>query len=204
MLLSRSTGQSLANSSRRQCSSLPPATISKSRVTAAISKHDNTADAAVTSYAIETAATAAAAAASMLLGCCMQPSAALALPQQQLEDIRQAIEKDFSQGQYYVTGNLTSSLYDPNCTFKDPTTNVKGEQHHIRCSRLNMQVCQHLSAGLGSAPAKVTVRIGGGKGCSAACSVVDLSRALLAAAACCTTQHKHGKIAEHIPAQYTV
>ncbi|WIA33788.1 hypothetical protein OEZ86_006901 [Tetradesmus obliquus] len=56
----------------------------------------------------------------------LQPAAALALPQQELERIRQAIEKDFSEGQYYVTGNLTSSLYDPDCTFKDPTTNVKG------------------------------------------------------------------------------
>jgi hypothetical protein len=33
-------------------------------------------------------------------------------------------------GQYYVTGNLTSSLYDPDCTFKDPTTNVKGLMQH--------------------------------------------------------------------------
>jgi hypothetical protein len=30
----------------------------------------------------------------------MQPSAAMALPQQQLEDIRQAIEKDFSEGEH--------------------------------------------------------------------------------------------------------
>jgi hypothetical protein len=36
-------------------------------------------------------------------------------------------------GQYYVTGNLTSSLYDPNCTFKDPTTNVKGVTQHMMC-----------------------------------------------------------------------
>lgn len=34
----------------------------------------------------------------MLLGSWLQPAAALALPQQQLEDIRQAIEKDFSEG----------------------------------------------------------------------------------------------------------
>eukprot|EP00878_Enallax_costatus_P003264 GHUV01003467.1.p1 GENE.GHUV01003467.1~~GHUV01003467.1.p1 ORF type:complete len:135 (+),score=28.65 GHUV01003467.1:447-851(+) len=27
---------------------------------------------------------------------------------------------------YYVTGKLTPSLYDDQCTFKDPTTNVKG------------------------------------------------------------------------------
>jgi hypothetical protein len=34
----------------------------------------------------------------MLLGGCLQLNAALALPQQQLEDIRQAIERDFSEG----------------------------------------------------------------------------------------------------------
>jgi hypothetical protein len=47
-----------------------------------------------------------------------------------------------------VTGSLTSSLYDPNCTFKDPTTNVKGTTQHT-CYCLDggprMSACiQHL------------------------------------------------------------
>jgi hypothetical protein len=44
------------------------------------------------------------------------------------EAIKQAIQKDFVTGQYYVTGQLTPALYEPDCLFIDPTTRVKGEQ----------------------------------------------------------------------------
>jgi hypothetical protein len=99
MLASCSTCQSLASSSRRQRSNRSFSTFttsSRSRyITAAIPRDDSS---VVTSAAAQTATTAAAVAAGLLLGCCLQPSAALALPQQQLENIRQAIEKDFSEG----------------------------------------------------------------------------------------------------------
>ncbi|KAF6258407.1 hypothetical protein COO60DRAFT_1127701 [Scenedesmus sp. NREL 46B-D3] len=104
MLLAHSTGQSLANVPRQQCRNQTLATANQAPLTVTYSR-SNTADAAVTRAPAQTATT-------------------------QLEDIRQAIERDFSDGQYYVTGNLTSSLYDPNCTFKDPTTNVKGVQKY--------------------------------------------------------------------------
>jgi hypothetical protein len=45
-----------------------------------------------------------------------------------VEAIKQAIQKDFVTGQYYVTGQLTPALYEPDCLFTDPTTSVKGEQ----------------------------------------------------------------------------
>lgn len=35
----------------------------------------------------------------------------------------------FARSQYYVTGNLTDSLYTEDCLFKDPTTTVKGTGH---------------------------------------------------------------------------
>lgn len=72
---------------------------------------------------------AAAAAAALVL---WPVQAAQALPEAQLEHIKQAIDKDFQQGQYYVTGNLTADLYDPSCRFKDPTTDVKGVEPYTK------------------------------------------------------------------------
>jgi len=43
-----------------------------------------------------------------------------------------AIEKDFVEKQYYVTGNLTRELFEDDCTFIDPTTNVKGVEPYTR------------------------------------------------------------------------
>lgn len=122
------------------------------------------------------AVAAAAAAAAVLL--CWQAPAAQALPDTQLQQIKQTIDQDFQQGQvscvglhqyacasstqewvwsvsicaglrmaplmtllslsllpafllpllqYYVTGNLSKDLYAPDCRFKDPTTDVKGD-----------------------------------------------------------------------------
>ncbi|KAL3140305.1 hypothetical protein ABBQ38_004570 [Trebouxia sp. C0009 RCD-2024] len=45
-----------------------------------------------------------------------------------IADLRDVVQKDFVQNQYYVTGNLTPQVYTPDCQFKDPTTNVKGMQ----------------------------------------------------------------------------
>jgi hypothetical protein len=74
-------------------------------------------------------------------------AACWALPPQQLQDIQQQIVQDFSERQYYVTGNLTKSLYDINCIFKDPTTNVKGETLPARFASekvsyiISLQIC---------------------------------------------------------------
>jgi hypothetical protein len=43
-----------------------------------------------------------------------------------LARVAEAIEKDFVDGQYYVTGHVTRSLYAPNAVFSDPTTRVVG------------------------------------------------------------------------------
>jgi hypothetical protein len=49
----------------------------------------------------------------------------LHLPVEKLKDI---IATDFQEGQYYITGHLTKSIFASDCSFKDPTTNVKGKQ----------------------------------------------------------------------------
>ena len=51
----------------------------------------------------------------------------LHLPVEKLKDI---IATDFQEGQYYITGHLTKGIFASDCSFKDPTTNVKGGQHH--------------------------------------------------------------------------
>lgn len=117
MLLAHSTGQSLANVPRQQCRNQTLATANQAPLTVTYSRC-NTADAAVTrapAQTATTACTAAAVAASMLLGCCLQPSAALALPRQQLEDIRQAIERDFSDGVFTAQRRACVYLACPCC-----------------------------------------------------------------------------------------
>lgn len=44
-----------------------------------------------------------------------------------IEVTKAAIQHDFVDGQYYVTGKLTAGLYEPNCLFVDPTTRVTGD-----------------------------------------------------------------------------
>lgn len=102
MLRLHSTGHSLASSARQQGthSLHRPANKTLIQCRSASSSRDG-AGTAVTSTAAQTAPTACAAAAvaaGVLLGSWLQPAAALALPQQELEEIRQAIEKDFSEG----------------------------------------------------------------------------------------------------------
>lgn len=36
------------------------------------------------------------------------------------------MQRDFSEGQYYITGRLDQSIFADDCEFIDPTTNVKG------------------------------------------------------------------------------
>ncbi|BDA40993.1 hypothetical protein COCOBI_01-6480 [Coccomyxa sp. Obi] len=38
----------------------------------------------------------------------------------------EVIKRDFSDGQYYITGKLDQSIFADDCEFIDPTTNVKG------------------------------------------------------------------------------
>lgn len=45
-----------------------------------------------------------------------------------IDRLRDVVEKDFVQNQYYVTGKLSREVYTQDCQFKDPTTNVKGVQ----------------------------------------------------------------------------
>eukprot|EP00232_Nephroselmis_pyriformis_P023571 CAMPEP_0182873222 /NCGR_PEP_ID=MMETSP0034_2-20130328/12196_1 /TAXON_ID=156128 /ORGANISM="Nephroselmis pyriformis, Strain CCMP717" /LENGTH=227 /DNA_ID=CAMNT_0025005857 /DNA_START=14 /DNA_END=693 /DNA_ORIENTATION=+ len=42
-----------------------------------------------------------------------------------IEALRDTIRRDFEEGQYYVTGKLTPEIFEPDCAFIDPTTNVK-------------------------------------------------------------------------------
>lgn len=48
-----------------------------------------------------------------------------------IADLRDVVQKDFVQNQYYVTGRLSPEVYTPDCQFKDPTTNVKGVQPYM-------------------------------------------------------------------------
>jgi hypothetical protein len=101
MLVSHCTSQPLTRSCRQRRTQSLQATTKPRHISLVAAAPRSREIAAASSAAVQTATTAcsaAAVAAAMLLGCCMQPDAALALPQQQLEDIRQAIEKDFSEG----------------------------------------------------------------------------------------------------------
>ncbi|KAK9810415.1 hypothetical protein WJX72_010329 [[Myrmecia] bisecta] len=43
-----------------------------------------------------------------------------------IQQLKRVVAEDFSKRQYYITGKLTPAIYANDCTFKDPTTNVKG------------------------------------------------------------------------------
>ena len=42
-----------------------------------------------------------------------------------IDELKAIIAEDFQQGQYYITGHLTQGVFASDCSFKDPTTNVK-------------------------------------------------------------------------------
>lgn len=47
-----------------------------------------------------------------------------------------AIREDFVLKQYYVTADLTRSLYSPDCLFVDPTTTVQGVEKYAAALKL--------------------------------------------------------------------
>eukprot|EP00270_Netrium_digitus_P003892 TRINITY_DN14727_c0_g1_i1.p1 TRINITY_DN14727_c0_g1~~TRINITY_DN14727_c0_g1_i1.p1 ORF type:complete len:243 (-),score=23.19 TRINITY_DN14727_c0_g1_i1:80-760(-) len=49
-----------------------------------------------------------------------------------IEEIKGIIERDIAEGQYFVTGNLTRSVYAENCRFRDPSTDVVGLGKYLR------------------------------------------------------------------------
>lgn len=53
-----------------------------------------------------------------------------------VEQVKEIIENDIRKGQYYVTGNLTPSIYRDNCKFTDPTTVVTGVNKYVAAVRL--------------------------------------------------------------------
>ncbi|KAG2435909.1 hypothetical protein HXX76_007104 [Chlamydomonas incerta] len=58
----------------------------------------------------------------------IQPALATTPAEQLLEPIK----RDFVDNQYYVTGNLTRSLFDTSCVFKDPTVEVVGVEPYAK------------------------------------------------------------------------
>ena len=70
----------------------------------------------------------------------MQSSAALLLlplrvqaaaqHQQSVRDVMNTLRVDFVERQYYVTGQLSSSIFSNDCLFNDPTTSVRGRQKY--------------------------------------------------------------------------
>ena len=41
-------------------------------------------------------------------------------------------QRDFSDGQYYITGKLDQTIFSDDCEFIDPTTNVKGPETYSK------------------------------------------------------------------------
>jgi len=42
------------------------------------------------------------------------------------------VQEDFQDRQYYTTGELTQAIFDDQCEFIDPTTNVKGPRTYSK------------------------------------------------------------------------
>jgi len=45
---------------------------------------------------------------------------------------KHSLQRDFQDGQYYITGKLTTSVFDDDCAFIDPTTNVSGPEKYCK------------------------------------------------------------------------
>lgn len=43
-----------------------------------------------------------------------------------IDDLKDIIQRDFTDGQYYITGKLTPEVFEDDCVFIDPTGEVKG------------------------------------------------------------------------------
>ncbi|KAI5063993.1 hypothetical protein GOP47_0020663 [Adiantum capillus-veneris] len=53
-----------------------------------------------------------------------------------VEEIKDIIENDIRNGQYYVTGDLTQSIYEDDCRFVDPTTDIRGVDKYVAAIKL--------------------------------------------------------------------
>ncbi|KAK9916782.1 hypothetical protein WJX75_006973 [Coccomyxa subellipsoidea] len=49
-----------------------------------------------------------------------------------MDQLLDIIKRDFSDGQYYITGKLDQTIFSDDCEFIDPTTNVKGPETYSR------------------------------------------------------------------------
>ena len=45
------------------------------------------------------------------------------------------MQTTFSEGQYYITGQIDASIFADDCAFIDPTTNVKGPSFYSNAVR---------------------------------------------------------------------
>ena len=48
-----------------------------------------------------------------------------------IDEVARIIERDLSEGQYFVTGNLTREVFDDRCRFVDPTNDVVGLSRYL-------------------------------------------------------------------------
>jgi len=48
-----------------------------------------------------------------------------------VEEVRDTLEKDLRDGQYFVTGNLTREVFADDCKFVDPTNTVTGLSRYL-------------------------------------------------------------------------
>ncbi|CAI6004392.1 unnamed protein product [Closterium sp. NIES-64] len=48
-----------------------------------------------------------------------------------VEQVKDIIARDISEGQYFVTGDLTASIYRDDCRFKDPTNDTSGLARYL-------------------------------------------------------------------------
>ncbi|MCO5594803.1 hypothetical protein L7F22_048837 [Adiantum nelumboides] len=53
-----------------------------------------------------------------------------------IEKIKDVIENDIKNGQYYVTGDLTKAIYEDDCRFVDPTTDLRGVDKYVAAIKL--------------------------------------------------------------------
>lgn len=53
-----------------------------------------------------------------------------------IEELRDIVAHDFQHNQYYVTGNLTPSVFTKDCVFVDPTTRVRGVEKYSKAVAL--------------------------------------------------------------------
>jgi len=52
------------------------------------------------------------------------------------EQVKEILRKDLEEGQYFVTGNLTTTIFDDSCRFVDPTNDVTGLSRYVKALSL--------------------------------------------------------------------